>query len=232
MYTRTFAQFSDAVQKLGGWENSIDITPDVLLQVINDALVEGYDTMVQKWADYYTLDTTLTLVAGQDTYSLASVSANFYKLRHVDVSPDGSRFYRAYPYDLDTQHIYTAQVANTMHGIRYRVQAQNLIFAPKPTAGVAKLYYIPQPQQFASTADVTALQFDVPAEARLVVHIAHRDLLERSDLSTVSAERQIERLVSKLQVAADARDAGEAFSLLDNPNRDELGSYAFDGWDW
>ena len=61
-YTRTFAQLSLAVQQVGSWEGSNDITPDVLLQAINYGLLEGYGLMVKAWKDYYTLDTTFAIV--------------------------------------------------------------------------------------------------------------------------------------------------------------------------
>jgi hypothetical protein len=231
-YTRSFAQLSLAVQQLGQWENSADITPAVLLQGINYALLEGYDMMVQRWADYYTLDTTFSIVAGTDTYALATIAPTFYKLRHLDVSSDGTRFFRAYPYDIDTQHQFTASTGNSMHRVRYRLQGQNLIFAPNHVGGTGKLWFIPLPVQFTDVNDASLVTFDVPVEERLVVHLAQRDLLMRSDLSTSSVDPMIERLGQMLKMAGDARDAGEAFSLIDNPRRDgdmDLG-LGWDGW--
>ena len=63
-YTRTFAQLSLAVQQLGGWEGSTDITPAVLLQAINFGLIEGYRAMVNAWRDYFTLQADFAIVAG------------------------------------------------------------------------------------------------------------------------------------------------------------------------
>jgi hypothetical protein len=230
-YTRSFAQLSLAVQQLGQWETSDDITPAVLLQGINYALLEGYDMMVQRWADYYTLDATFSIVAGTDVYSLATIAPSFYKLRHLDVSSDGTRYFRAHPYDIDTQHQFTS-TGNSMHRVRYRLQGPNLILAPNHVGGTGKAWYTPLPVQFSDVNDVSLVTFDVPAEERLVVHLAQRDMLIRSDLSTSSVDPMIERLGQMLRTAADARDAGEAFSLIDNPRRDgdtDLG-LGWDGW--
>jgi hypothetical protein len=227
-YTRSFAALSAAVQQLGAWENSADITPAVLLQAINYALLEGYDTMVQRWADYYTLDTTFSIVAGTDVYALATIAPNFYKLRHLDVSTDGVRFFRAHPYDIDTQHQYTGTSGNSMRGVRYRLQGANLVLAPNHVGGTGKLWFIPVPVQFASTADASLVTFDVPTEERLVTHLAMRDLLVRSDLSTTSVDGMIERLSAMLKTAGDARDADEPFSLVDNPRRD----HDWNDWGW
>lgn len=214
-YTRTLAQLDTAVRTLGQWENSADITPFVMFQALNYALIEGYDIMVGKWADYYTAAVNFAIVAGTDTYSLATLTtSNFYKLRHLDVSADGVRFQRCYPHDLEITQRYTAVSATSIGRVRYRLQGPSLIFAPAPPAGTGKLFYIPLPTQFTSSADVvTVVTFDVPVEERLITYLAMRDLLVRSDLSTQSADSAIERYVAMLRTAADNRDAGEPFYL-------------------
>lgn len=222
-YTRTFAQLSLAVQQLGQWENSSDITSDVLLQAINYALVRGFDLMVGKWADYYTLDVTFAIVAGTDSYVLATIAPNFYKLRHLDVSSDGTRYTRCLPHDLEIAHRYSGSSATNIAQVRYRMQGANLRFNRPPPAATGRIYYIPLPVQFASTADVTAVTFDVPVEEQLVVHLAKRSLLIRSDLSTQSVDVAIGELAMGLRTAGDARDAGQPFYLDPNgPPRDRI----------
>jgi hypothetical protein len=227
-YTRTFAQLSLAVQQTGAWEGSIDITPEVLLQAINYALLEGYGLMVKAWKDYYTLDTTFAIVAGTANYPLATIAPNFYQLRHLDVSADGVRFKRAYPHDLEVAHRYSGAPASTIFRVRYRMQGANLVLAPTPPAGTGKIYWIPLPVQFASTADVTPVTFDVPSEEKLVVHIAARDCLVRSDLDTGVMDKLIAQDMFGLRSDADNRDAGEAFSLDPAGPRPEY-DYE-DGW--
>lgn len=53
--TRTFLQLRTSVQIRGGYENSADITDTVLGEVVNEAVAELYDMIVEKWADYYTV---------------------------------------------------------------------------------------------------------------------------------------------------------------------------------
>lgn len=234
---RSFAQLSLAVQQLGAWEGSADITPTVLLQGINYALIEAFDVMVQKWADYYTIQLDYALLSGHDTYPLDQIIAagpegtpDFYKLRHLDWSSDGVRWHRMYPYDLDTQHLYSDRPStSTRARRRYRLQGQNLIVAPTPSTAITiRLYYIPLPPQFTGVDDTTTLvRFDVPAEERLVVSTAYRDLLIRSDLSTVQAEQMIELATAGLRTAADGRDS-EPFYLDPRGPRDHVR----DGWGW
>lgn len=234
LLSRTFADLSLAVQQLGQWENSADITPQILLQAINYALIEGYDIIVQKWLDYYTLSVTFAIVSGTDTYALSDIPGSqpaFYKLRHLDVSADGVRFQRCYPHDLEAAYRYTANTASSIFRVRYRIQGGNLVFVPVPPAGVAKFYYIPLPPQFASVDDTSAITFDVPTNERLIVHLAMRDLLVRSDLNTASIDAKIDRLTAQLRTAADSRDAGEPFSLNPNgPRREFCEVIEDEGW--
>lgn len=238
-YTRSFAQLSLAVQQLGQWEGSIDITPVVLLQAINYALLDGYDHMVQKWADYYTLDRTFSLTSGLDTYPLANIAATggFYKLRHLDYTPDAavtasSRFTRMLPHEIEGAHVYAGVQSTSGRPPRYRIQGANLVLAPVPPTGTVRIYYIPLPFQFVDVDDVDVATFDVPTEERLVVHLAQRDLLMRSDLDTSGVDRTIGDLTMKLRTAADSRDAGEPMYLDPRgPPRDfDRGGPDGDGW--
>src|ERR1044071_4235399 len=143
-YTRTFAQLSLAVQQLGQWENSSDITPDVLLQAINYGLLEGYDLMVQKWADYYTIDTTFAFVSGTASYVLATVAPNFYKLRHLDYTKDtvvtaSSRFTPMLPHAIEGAATYSGVQSSAGRPPRYRLPGANAVFAPVPTRGTLRI---------------------------------------------------------------------------------------------
>jgi len=217
-YTRTFAQLSLAVQQLGQWEGSDDISPDVLLQAINYGLLEAYDLMTQRWADYYTLDVTFALVNGTASYALATVAPNFFKLRHLDYTADvvmtaSSRFTRMLPHELDGAHVYSGATATSGRPPRYRIQGANLVFAPSPGTGTVRIYYVPLAPQFASTADATPVTFDVPLEERIVVQLAQHEILERNDLDTSQCDAKIAKLTAQLRTAADSRDAGEPMYL-------------------
>lgn len=212
-YTRTFAQLSLALQQLGQWENSSDITPAVMLQAINYGLLTGYDMMVEKWADYYTTSATFAIVAGTDTYVLATIATDFYKLRHLEVSADGTRYVPCLPHELDAAWRFTGLAQADVRRVRYRIQGANLIFAPVPNGGTGKIYFIPLAPQFASTADVTPVTFDVPVEEKLVLQLAQCDLLERNDLPDDDCWKKVDKYVSRLRTAADNRDAGEPFTL-------------------
>lgn len=214
-YTRTFAQLSLAVQQLGEWERSEDVTPGaVLLQAINYGLLEGYDHMVQKWAEYYTRMTSMTIIPGALVYDLDGVTNDdFYKLRYLEYSretgPSPIRFVRMLPFDLEAAYSFRDDSSRVP---RYRIQGGNLVLSSSPV-GTINVYYIPLAPQFTDIADVTTVRFDVPTEERLVVALAVRDIRFREELDTTQIERMVERYVAMLRTAADSRDAGEPFYL-------------------
>lgn len=225
--TRSLSDLMLAVQQAGAWENSEDITPAVLLRAINYGLVTGYDAMVAKWEDYYTIDATFPIVAGTSSYTLSTIAPNFYKLRHLDVSDDGARYHRCYPHDLSVAHRYTSQ-ATSARRFRYRLQAGNLTLVPVPQNGTGHIFWIPLPVQFSSVDDTMTIKFDVPVEEQLIVHLAERFCLRRSDLPLDSINQQIAEDTAQLRTAADARDAGEPFYLDPNGPRSRRGGW-FDG---
>lgn len=215
-YTRTFAQLSLAVQQLGEWERSEDVTPGVLLQAINYGLLEGYDHMVAKWADYFTAATEFALTPGLLSYGLEDLTDGlFYKLRHLEFTRDvglssGSRFVRMMPFDLESS--WSFRQTNTNSVPRYRIQSGSLVLS-STAVGSIRMFYIPLPAQFTDADDDTPVRFDVPIEERLVVSLAVRDIRYREELDTSSIDRTIERCVSLLRTAADSYDASHPFYL-------------------
>lgn len=228
-YTRTFAQLSLAVQQVGAWENSSDITPAVLLQAINYGLLKGYREMVNAWKDYYTLDTTFAIVAGTDRYPLATIAPNFYQLRFLKVSADGQRFVRCRPHSIESPYTDLGRPASSIYRVRYRMQAANLVFSQQPPAATGKIYWIPLPVQFSSVADASVVTFDVPTEEKLIVYLAEKFCMRRSDLDVSPIMRDITEEIGDLRGDADNRDAGEPEYLDPNgPAEDHYGGG--DGW--
>jgi len=214
-YTRTFAQLSLAVQQLGEWERSEDVTPAILLQVINYALIETYDVMVQKWQDYYTTSVDITMPANVATFLLSTAIADFYKLRHIDYAADGVNYdCPMLPMSLDAAYRY-ARSTSTSRAPRYRLQGGNLVLSQAPTTGSSKMrvFYIPEATQFLTVDSLQTISFLVATEERLLTHYAARQIKVREDLDTSNIDGEIARLTMSLQSAADGRDAAEPFYL-------------------
>lgn len=209
--TKTLAQLRTALLRRAGFDTtttSADLTSDVLDELINDALFEGHDVMVNKWLDYYTTSTTQALVAGTASYALPTT---FYKLRAVWIA-SGAEAINLDPIDLDAAHIYVGRSVGSVGDYRYRMMGRNLIIAPTPaSAETLTIYYVPlQPEL---VADGDAVTFDVPIELKFVLSIAWRDILDRQNLDPSPALAKMQMYEAKLRTAADARDAKQPFYL-------------------
>ena len=125
-YTRTLAQLRTSLLVRGQYERSSDITPSVVLEVLNDALIETYDVFVQRWADYYTQvgSPVITLVSGTAAYA---VPGDFYKLRKVEILYSGlatdpnACWKTLYPLDLSGAN---RRAAANLVGKNYRYRLQ------------------------------------------------------------------------------------------------------------
>jgi len=208
-FVRTLAQMRTSVQTLGRYERSNDITPAVLLEVINGSLVESYDLILGKWDDYYVkVGSTFPTVVGQESYALPT---DFYKLRLVEVQ-DGSRWIPLLPIALDEfgRRQGSAVVSKRY---RYRVATGSLYLSPPPatTADTLRVWYFPIAPQVASDTDTVT--FDTPQEYKLFVHVALRDCRVREDLPTDQLDAKIVEMTKSLRAAADGHDAAEPFYL-------------------
>lgn len=220
--SRTLTQLIAAVQTLGKYENSRDMTSAVITQFLNEAIAETYDILVEKWADYYLSSSTVAVVANTDTYALP---ATFYKLRKVEILLSGTRYAKLYPHDLDVAHRYT-----TVNGkaYRYRLQAGNIVFVPMPAASeTVRLWFIPAFTRLVAGADT----FDaINGYEDLVQQLAFKRCRDREELPHPEIDAEVARLTARVRTASDGRDATEAFSL--DPGGPPRNLYYDDGEDW
>lgn len=215
-YSRTLAQLKLSVQRRWQIDNSPDFTGNggaMLTEMINDAIVEAHDLVIQKWMDYFTTVNQFSTTAGVDTYSLQTISAasDFYKLRKLEVK-FGTRWRRLLPHDLEGSHHFISQGSGDKR-YRYRIQGSNLVFVPEGlmAAETMRLYYIVLPTQLVNDSD--SITFPVPVAQKLILAIVGRDVLDRQDLDPSPAVARIAQLTHELNTAADALDASEPFYI-------------------
>lgn len=211
MLTRTLAQLRTELLIAAGMNTSgtsVDLTPTVLNGIINSAVYEGWDVIVNKWLDYYSGGAVISVVADTDTYALPS---DFYKLRVVWIL-DGDRYIRLRPAALDAAHTFTGQAVGTKGRYRYRVTNRNLVLMPVPSGAESlRVFYVPIKQEMVNDSDTLAL--DVPIELKYILAIAWRDVLDRQNLDPSPALAKMQQYEAKLRTAADSLDAGEPFYL-------------------
>lgn len=211
--TKTLAQIKLSVQIEGQYQNSSDITGDVLTDFINKGIVRGREILTKAWADYFTIaGTAFSVVSGTQTYALPT---DFEHLRKVEISTDGgSHWYKLSPVELaDTQR----HQSPTARRYRYRLQGGTLPLALHPTPSAStdliRVWYIPYATELVNDADV--LTINVDAEYELYVALALRKCRIREDLDTVAVDATIADCTRRLTDMADERDAGEPFYLGD-----------------
>jgi hypothetical protein len=215
--TKTLAQIRASVQTDGQYENSSDLTPTVLNNYINRAIVRGREIITKSWRDWFTVaGTPFTVVAGTQSYALP---ADFEHLRQVEISTDGgSRWYPLHPVDLADAHRHQSPTARRY---RYRLQGGTTALALHPTPGNStdqiRVWYVPYATELVNDSDT--LTINVDAEYDLYIAIALRRCRKREDLEADEAE--VADCIRRLADMADDRDAGEPFYLSDRRSHDE-----------
>lgn len=204
---KTLAQLRSLIKAAAGMNTSgtsVDLTPDVLNGIANDAVYEGWDVITQRWADYYTVSTPLTLVAGTSTYAVPST---FYKFRQLENSDQR----KLLPIALEDRHRFQGQTGEPTH---YMLMSRTIhVFRSPSTAQTLTLWHIPIKSELQSDGDTVT--FDVPIELKYVIAIAWRDVLDRQGLDPSPAIAKMQAYEAKLRTAADSLDAGEPFYLGD-----------------
>lgn len=218
--TITLANLRTGIRRRGDWENSTAITDPVLDDVINSAIAEVWDVLIDRWADYYITRSNLTATAGVEAITLPTT---FYKLRKVELLWSGTvdtpqaRYVNVPPVDLKAAHLPTYG----SRAYRYRIAGASLYLSPfPPQAETMRLWFIPYATVLTADGDT----FDgINGYEELAMAVAHRRLLVREDLPTNEVDAEVARLIARVRSDADSRDAAEPFYLDPRgPRRDYI----------
>lgn len=208
--TYTVSELATKIRIRGDYENSDFITDAILIDFIDSAHTEVYDLLVTKWEDYYTLEATFNTSDGEAAYTLPS---DFYKLMGVDVN-HGGIWNRLFRYNLHERNTYQDGLYSYRGNIYlYRLQGDTVKFIPTPTTiENMRMLYIPSAAKLTALADTID---GINGWEELVVLFALRRCQVREETSTSAVDKEIDRQVKRLEISADARDAGEPESLQD-----------------
>jgi hypothetical protein len=181
---------------------SVDLTPTVLNEIINDAVFEGWDVIVGKWLDYFTTSGAFPVVAGTTAYA---VPTDFYKFRMLEHGDQR----KLKPVSLDERGRYYGQSGEPA---RYMIINRSIHVFPTPSsAETLALWYVPIKTEM--TVDADSLTLDVPIEFKYIMAIGWRDILDRQNLDPSPAIAKMQQYEAKLRTAADSLDATEPFYL-------------------
>jgi hypothetical protein len=207
----TLTQFITDVRDHGDYHRSTKITDAMITGFINSAISEAWDLLCESWADYLTVETTLTADSGVSTVLLP---LDFYKLVRLDVL-FGTTYRRVRSFNV-SEEVDVERVGSAPGRFRYRLQSGDLILKPVPAQDeTLRLVYIPESPTLEDSAD----EFDSMGVNQLpeyIVHLALYHCAIREERPTAEVEREIDRMRVQIERAAAPRDAGEAYVLPDN----------------
>lgn len=219
--TITLAEFRTAILERGGWSVSGDLTPTVLADVVNQAITELWDLLIDADKDRYATSTTLSTAVGSDSVSLPD---DFYELRKLEISDGAGGWNRLLPHALEVSHQYRTSSGKWF---RYRLQGSNIRLVPTPQSiETLRLWYIPWAARLVADGDT----FDgVNGYEELVIQIGKYRCEVRQDLPSQDAtSREIARLTKRIRAAANDRDASEPFYI--DPHGPPYGFEDDDPW--
>jgi hypothetical protein len=205
--SRTFAEIKRSIRLRGGWVNSARVTDELLGDIVNEALTELWDTIVAKWADYYTVNTiALATIGNQQVFS----AINWYKIRKLENDQSGAAasgdWSKLQPTSLDSEHLY--RNAGTP---RYYLRDSKIWLTPAPTTALRlRLHYISPAPLFAADGD----SFDgINGYEAILIQKGKLAVESELKLDTANSLRRVQELEARIRSAADAQDADQPFYL-------------------
>jgi len=215
------------------------VSDSEIVDHVNQGIAELHDLLVGIFEDYYVESVTFSLPAGNPT-TLPDGESNFLISSGPDVYAKG--FYKALGVDLQSggvgysvkPYMFAERKAYPIGGaggdLFYRIQGDQIHFIPEtPQAGTVTLWYVPEPQYFA-TGD-TAVKLNVKArhiargyEEYIILDSAIKCLMkEESDVKLLMAQRELVR--KRIQEAAVNRQSGEPYRITDVNTGAQQSSY-------
>lgn len=208
-----------------------DTTDSELLRYLNIAYRDFYNTVLQSNNQYFTTNTTINVVGGQDTYDLP---ADFYKLDGVDlqVSADG-RYLTLRPFMFAERNKFRAGLAftNSPYGqvFKYLLVGNKIRFLPLPSMNsTVQLWYTPNPTKITSLSQNIEVMVGGDEYISLVVAMAML-AKEESDTSQLNAKRL--EVLQQLKNVLQTRDNGAPEYITDEASLNAGALYPFRGFD-
>lgn len=196
-------------------ENSSFISDAEWTDYINEAGSELHDLLVSKFGDdYFLSSTSVSVVAGTDSYSLPT---DFMKIRGVDAVV-GSQNVTLRHFEFEERNkfqLYTGQLSYSLSDLMYRVQGTTIKLVPVPAdAGTLTVWYVPQYTLLSADGDLVDSQLAQGWDSYIVVDAAMKALAkEESDTAQLQAEKAA--VIARIESAAANRDISEPFRCLD-----------------
>ena len=195
-------------------EGSDFISDSELNNFINMSYAELYDLLVSRFEDYFTITSTETVTAGNNSFAVPS---DFYKLRGVDRQIGGSSdFYALLKFNFSERNWRNRRLNRTLFGqsnINYRLVGNNVELIPEDhAAGTYKLWYVPTFTALSSDSDTVD---GVNGWEEFIIVDACIKCLEKEESSTNTFERQKAKLERRIEEMASLRDIDQPERITD-----------------
>lgn len=220
MATWTLANLRTEVRRRADIETSQFVKDAEITNFINSSIAELYDLLSQKFGNDYFLSTyVFNLVSGTAAYTLPT---DFFKSLGVDIKVSAANEYQTLKrYEFNERNRYNASLLRGVYGssyIRYRVQGNEIKFAPPPTGNEEiTVYYIPLPTTLVDDADT----FDgYNGWEEYVIVDAAIKCMEKSEEDTRPLQARKQLLNLRIESAAGNRDAGFSPRIVDTQRID------------
>lgn len=206
------------------------VTDEELTSYVNASMYELYDLLVSTYEDWYIADPiTFTLTGTADAYSLPT---DFYKLRGIDRSVDGTEngtWFTVTPFMFIDRNKYNQinNIGGTIPTVKYRLMGDNLKFVPyNVAAGLYRMWYIPSAPLLVDDTD-TFNGVD-GWEEYIVVDCAIKMLAKQEDdVSVFMAQKNA--LKQRIEELAAERDAGSSATISDGRAAAQQGYFSVFG---
>lgn len=225
--TVTLSDMRTRVRQRADMVNSTFVTDAEVNQFINDAIAELYDLLMQKFGDdYFTVSGPETsFVTNQLDYALPD---DFLKEVGVDLKIDSQNWVTLKPFMFTERNRFNNILSrgvlayNTTY---YKLVGNNLQFTQIPGNNTKfRLWYIPYQPVLVSDSDT----FDgFNGWEKYPEIVAAITCLNKEESDTVSLERELGRILKRVEDASQNRQAGMGYRVTDvrNITNDEVGIF-------
>lgn len=201
----TLLQLAQSARLKADMEHSQFVKNPELFEYINDAYLELYDLFVGAFQDYFIHQTAPTTIVNASV----DVPVDFYKLRAVDLYIDQykSRTLKQHSFQERNQLNYISPNSYLNNGIKYRLQADKLIFIPAAQAEGKQvvIYYTPEIQKLQLETDTILPALDKFADYISTAAAIQMKIKEES--SPAQLEKQLDNIKQRIIKMVPQRDA-------------------------
>lgn len=192
-----------------------------LIAYINKSITELYDLLVTADEEYFLSQQLITTVSGTSSYAL---SADFYKVKGVDINIGTSQLIAAKPFMFAERNAFQNQSMAWGYDttVYYRLRGNNIVFLPAPSGALAvTVWYIPTPGVLVAGSDTLdgVNGWEELVVADVAIKVGLKDEIAPEDMATRQARKS--EALSRISTMKE-RDPGAPQRIIDTSAQNVL----------